>query len=63
MATVTQCDRCKAVMKHSDSIFVAVSTVTASNTEGRRLHNIDLCKKCYEQLAVLLGLEGDDKKK
>ena len=63
MATVTQCDRCKAVMKHSDSIYVAVSTVTSNNTEGRRLHNIDLCKNCYGQLVVLLGLEGDEKKK
>jgi hypothetical protein len=57
MANVTQCDVCKDVIKHEESIFLALSKVTKRNELSNTIHEVDLCHKCYEKVCKLLDLE------
>ena len=62
MATVTQCDSCKAVMKHNESKYVEIYSVTSNNTKCKQLHLLDLCESCYLHLLDALGLTEEGKR-
>lgn len=57
MASVTQCDVCSNVVKHEESKYVEIHSVIASDDKNRKLHQIEVCQRCYEAICEICGLE------
>lgn len=57
---VTQCDVCKNVVKHEQSAYVRVFSVTKNDECGNVLVEADLCPACKERVLKLLG-KGSEK--
>lgn len=55
---VTQYDVCKNVVKHEESVYVKVYSVTKNDEYGDTLIKADLCPACKERLYKLLGKEA-----
>lgn len=55
---VTQCDICKNVVKHEESVYVEVLSVTKTDECKDVLVKADLCPTCKERLFKLLGKEA-----
>lgn len=55
---VTQCDVCKNVVKHEESVYVKVFAVNKNDECTDILAKADLCPVCKERLYKLLGKEA-----
>ena len=54
MASVTQCDVCKNIVRHNEAKYVRINRLTASNDMGSLLHEVELCPACYNKICLLL---------
>ena len=60
MASVTQCDVCKNVVRHNEAKDVRINRLTASNGMGSLLHEVELCPACYDKLCIFLKVRTEN---
>lgn len=54
MASVTQCDVCKNIVRHNEAKYVRINRLTTSDDLGSLLHEVELCPVCYDKLCIFL---------
>lgn len=57
MASVTQCDICKNVVKHEQSKYVKTYDVNKNDELGNLLSQTELCPDCYKKVAKILNIK------
>lgn len=60
MASVTQCDVCKNVVKHEKSKYIAIYNVCRDDSRGMKIAQIELCSECYKKVSKILNINKEE---
>ena len=57
MASVTQCDVCKSVVKHEKAVILSIKHMTSAGHADYTMHSLEICPECYRKLCDTLNIE------
>ncbi len=61
MASVTQCDVCKNVVKHEESKYIQIYDVD-KNDKATTFIEREICSECYKKVAKILNINKEESK-
>lgn len=57
MANVTKCDKCGKVVKHEESVDIAIRSRNYSGRTNAVINTAEICRECYKDVCTLIGLK------
>lgn len=62
MASVTKCDTCNNIVKHEESKYVEICSVTKYNKAANIICAREICTECYKKIAKILNIKLKEEK-
>lgn len=60
MASVTQCDVCKNVVKHEESKYIEIYNVDKYDNSAGITAKKEICSECYKKIANILNIYKEE---